>query len=592
VRAPLAAGPAPLPFVALPPCRVVDTRGNAPLSGGFLPPATVRSYTVMGVCGIPANAQAVSLNATVVNPTGPGFLILYSQGGTFPPVSTLNFLGNDIVANAAVVPISASGGLSMVLGVSGGDVILDANGYYAPVSSVTSLNSISGDVSFSAGSNLTLTPFGNTLTVNTAPTITANLNGNVTGNISGTLSGTATGFSGPLLGDVTGSQGATIVSSVGGQTAASVAAGTSLANAATSANAPNALVRRDGAGSFIANVVTATGGVLGTSAGSVGVKGVSTSYNGVWAESTSQDALFASGGRDGAFVTGGRHGVGGVSTGSAGILYGVWGSNASPAAGAAGVSGTAGSAPTNFNLAVGDAAGVLGVSFGHIGVAGVGTGFFAPAGKFVSADPGTGAAVSVVNLGFGTHAAEFAGNVFVYTFQPGSGNLSVQGMLSKGAGSFKIDHPLDPENKYLYHSFVESPDMMNIYNGNAILDDSGEAIVQLPAYFEALNGDFRYQLTPIGRHAPVFVADEISGNRFRIAGGRPGMKVSWQVTGIRKDPFAIAHRIIPEVEKEPEMKGYFLHAAESGQPDEKSLGARAIKLKRAEAASGAPEKGR
>ena len=64
------------------------------------------------------------------------------------------------------------------------------------------------------------------------------------------------------------------------------------------------------------------------------------------------------------------------------------------------------------------------------------------------------------------------------------GNVDVDGNLSKAGGSFKIDHPLDPANKYLYHSFVESPDMMNIYNGNATTDAQGSAIVQLPEWFE------------------------------------------------------------------------------------------------------------
>jgi hypothetical protein len=123
----------PLPLIPLAPCRLVDTRGNgAPLTGGFLPAATVRSYTLTGVCNVPAGAQAVSLNATVVKPVGPGFLTLWAQGDAFPPVSTLNYLGNDVIVNAAVVPLSASGGISMALGVSGGDVILDVNGFYGP----------------------------------------------------------------------------------------------------------------------------------------------------------------------------------------------------------------------------------------------------------------------------------------------------------------------------------------------------------------------------------------------------------------------------------------------------------------------------
>jgi hypothetical protein len=129
------AGFPPLPFIPLTPCRLVDTRGGAPLTGGFLPPATVRSYTITGICGLPVGAQAVSLNATVTNPAGPGFLTLYPQGGTFPPVSTLNYLAGQTIVNAAVVPISAGGGISMALGVSGGDVILDINGFYGPTSS-------------------------------------------------------------------------------------------------------------------------------------------------------------------------------------------------------------------------------------------------------------------------------------------------------------------------------------------------------------------------------------------------------------------------------------------------------------------------
>ena len=86
------------------------------------------------------------------------------------------------------------------------------------------------------------------------------------------------------------------------------------------------------------------------------------------------------------------------------------------------------------------------------------------------------------------------------------GDVSVSGTLTKGGGSFKIDHPLDPANKYLSHSFVESPDMMNIYNGNVTTDANGEATVALPAYFAALNRAFRYQLTVIGQFAQAIVA--------------------------------------------------------------------------------------
>ncbi|MBS0625974.1 MAG: hypothetical protein JSS32_07985, partial [Verrucomicrobia bacterium] len=144
-------------------------------------------------------------------------------------------------------------------------------------------------------------------------------------------------------------------------------------------------------------------------------------------------------------------------------------------------------------------------------------------------------------------------NTFVF-----NGSVSVTGSLSKGGGSFKIDHPLDPQNKYLYHSFAESPDMLNIYNGNVFLDEAGEATVNLPSYFEALNRDFKYQLTPFAI-AIVYVRKKIENNQFSIGSNVPNIEVSWQVTGIRKDRFALANAVVPEVEKEPEKKGSYLH---------------------------------
>ncbi len=129
------------------------------------------------------------------------------------------------------------------------------------------------------------------------------------------------------------------------------------------------------------------------------------------------------------------------------------------------------------------------------------------------------------------------------------GSLAVDGTVTKSGGSFRIDHPLDPENKYLYHSFVESPDMMNVYNGNVVTDENGEAVVQLPTYFEALNRDFRYQLTCIGTFARAMIAREVEGNTFLVKTDQPNVKVSWQVTGIRQDDWANANRLIPEVEK-------------------------------------------
>ena len=163
-------------------------------------------------------------------------------------------------------------------------------------------------------------------------------------------------------------------------------------------------------------------------------------------------------------------------------------------------------------------------------------------------------------------------NVTAMTIDP-YGDVNITGNLSKGGGSFKIDHPLDPANKYLYHSFVESPDMMNIYNGMIVLDANGEAVVGLPDWFEALNRDFRYQLTPVGAPGPnLHIAEEVANNQFKIAGGKPGSKVSWQVTGIRHDAYADAHRIPTEVEKPPKDQGHYLHPELFGAGPEQTVG--------------------
>ena len=165
-----------------------------------------------------------------------------------------------------------------------------------------------------------------------------------------------------------------------------------------------------------------------------------------------------------------------------------------------------------------------------------------------------------------------------------AGDVQITGNLSKGSGSFLIDHPVDPGNKYLKHSFVESPDMMNIYNGNALMGEKGQAWVQLPKYFKALNQDFRYQLTAIGASAPnLYIAEKISDNRFKIAGGKPGMEVSWQVTGIRHDPYAVAHRIVVEEDKPTEARGYYLHPDAYGLPEEKSIATRNLQSSKSRA---------
>ncbi len=178
--------------------------------------------------------------------------------------------------------------------------------------------------------------------------------------------------------------------------------------------------------------------------------------------------------------------------------------------GAIGVSGE-GSTGVRGNSSSGTGTGVEGYSGSGSGIKGTsssGSGVegYSGSGSGVEGHSSSGAGVKGKSdsgtgvHGIGSPAGEFLGNVYV------------KGSLSKSAGGFRIDHPLDPENKYLSHSFVESPDMLNVYNGNVTTDAKGEASVTLPDYYEALNQDFRYQLTVIGQFAQAIVAEEVRNN--------------------------------------------------------------------------------
>ena len=295
----------------------------------------------------------------------------------------------------------------------------------------------------------------------------------------------------------------------------------------------------------------------------------STTGNGVAGEATA-----TSGNANGVF---GRSastsgiGVSGAATATTGNAYGVYGQSASTTGGAGGYFGGVGNgvfsaasgAPANALFAYasatsGDTVGVVGFIESPNGTA----------GQFVN-HAGTGLILQGLSGSSKTQVftVDASGNGYF------AGNLNVTGNVSKGSGSFKIDHPLDPANKYLSHSFVESPDMMNVYNGIVVLDARGSAWVDLPDYFQDLNGDYRYQLTSIGTPGPrLYIATEVSANRFRIAGGKPHAKVSWQVTGIRHDAYANANRIQVEEEKPANQRGTYLHPEVFGEPPVQTVG--------------------
>src|SRR5437763_6243651 len=332
---------------------------------------------------------------------------------------------------------------------------------------------------------------------------------------------------------------------------------------------------RSGAG--VQAVSTGSGfGVIGKSS-RTGVQGICTSSvgNGVWGSSPSDTGVFGST-STGRGVYGNATGNGGVGVfGQSSAGNGVEGSSPGGTAvygngilgvfgqgnqGGSGVYGNSSSGVGVFGQSgSGDA--VYGTSTNGTGVHGVGS---------TTGVHGEGNGYGVLAQGsVGIYAAPTTGNTIAGLF---GGNVQINGNLTKSSGSFKIDHPLDPANKYLYHSFVESPDMKNIYDGTVTLDEKGEAVVPMPDYFSALNQDFRYQLTAIGAPAPnLYIAQKMTDTYFKVAGGKPGTEVSWQVTGIRHDAYALDHRIAVEEDKGKE-RGLYLYPAGFNESKGKAAG--------------------
>jgi hypothetical protein len=248
-----------------------------------------------------------------------------------------------------------------------------------------------------------------------------------------------------------------------------------------------------------------------------------------------------------------------TGTGDAGVLGETFGDGSGGASGpgvhgrsddGVGVSGVSGSTDATRGITYGDGYGHYGLHFstqpggGVFGISVLGSGVEGFTFASIRNQPD----VAAVR---GQSANGFAG-LFV-------GPVRVTGPLQKAGGGFTVDHPTDPQNKYLSHSFVESPDMLNVYSGTVTTNRSGVARVRQPANVEALNRDFRYQLTVIGDFARAMVSEEIKDNAFAIRTDPGRIKVCWQVTGVRKDAWAEANRIPVEESKPKAERGRYLH---------------------------------
>jgi hypothetical protein len=154
------------------------------------------------------------------------------------------------------------------------------------------------------------------------------------------------------------------------------------------------------------------------------------------------------------------------------------------------------------------------------------------------------------------------------------GIYAVGDVGASGIKPFMIDHPLDPEHKYLRHFSMESDEVLNMYRGTATLDAAGQAVVQLPDYFHSINIDFSYQLTPIGAPAGTYIASEINAaGEFTIAGGAPGQKICWNVFAQRNDPYVQqnAAKTLVESDKKAPDQGLYLMPELYNQPKEKGI---------------------
>ena len=286
-----------------------------------------------------------------------------------------------------------------------------------------------------------------------------------------------------------------------------------------------------------ANGVGVSGNSQGTGAGAAGVIG-SGPLKGVRGTATSVNGVGVQG--ENLSSTGGRANAGVVGTASSADAIGVVGS--SPATSGAGI-------------------GVAGTSVGATGIGVLGSGLGAS--------------------GIGVQGSGVIGISSIGTLTV-AGNAQVSGVVSAaavvaGTKSFRIDHPLDPGNKYLVHSCVESDERRNVYDGTVRLGAGGTATVQLPDWFEALNGDVRYQLTPLGAPMPdLHVSAEVADGRFGIAGGAPGKSVSWMLTGVRRDAYAAANPLEVVVAKRGAEKGRYLHPELFGADRRRSIDALTI----------------
>jgi hypothetical protein len=242
--------------------------------------------------------------------------------------------------------------------------------------------------------------------------------------------------------------------------------------------------------------------------------------------------------------------VAGIIGNSTGTAWGVAGQAAGNSNAEAAIYGS--------NLRTAGGHGILGVGFnGVVGETGQSTGFavygensdnVAPLGNGI----GVGGRGFYGVLGEDRYSGGQAGAYGVYS----NGNLG-----ATGTKTFRIDHPQDPENKFLRHFSIESNEVLNVYRGTTTFDANGNAVIELPTYFNSINRNVSYQLTPIGAYMPLFVKEKVNNNnQFIVSGGIAGKEVSWSVYAERNDLYMQQNpqQRTVELEKRANEKGRYL----------------------------------
>jgi hypothetical protein len=441
---------------------------------------------------------------------------------------------------------------------------------------VTSLNGLTGALLLTAGSGISITPSGSQISIAytggggsglTSVTHDSSLTGSGTGASPLAIAGGQVVRSLNGLHDaVTLAAGANVTITPSGSMLTIASAGGGGGGGLTLPFSGSTSSGANGVAFSITDTASNGSGILGTSSSGYGTEGIAhgasgfspTRPSGVWGDSDTGFGVVGSGK--------GFTGVFGYSNTDIGVV----GSSAKND----GVRGLAGSST---------GAGVRGTGAGGYGVIGTSDTSHGVVGGTTGANPAAGVIGITSNSGFGVYgsatgtnqgaaiggdapsggkAAHFyGGDVYI------DNNLHVTKQIFAGTKDFEIDDPVDPGNRYLFHASVESSEMLDIYSGNVRLDALGRAVVRVPAWMEAENGDFRYQLTAIGGPArDLYVADEVHDGAFRIAGGIAGMKVSWQITGVRKDRWALANPLVVEQQKPEKERGYYLHPELYGLP--------------------------